>query len=485
MEVHYAHLLNEGEIHANGGNGGHGGAGGHSRCDELRYPSRLTQRCEYGAPSCGNGGTGLESDCGDHCEAGTPDAEDGDPGAPGEDGHTVLLRDCNCNDAADDEDIATGVSEDCQPNDVPDECDIAESTSEDCNINIVPDECELPGDPDCNDNGILDECDLIFTASSPQLTPIGDGSPQGFTVFFPPQAVSDVTLLFTAVADLGGSNEYIDVDINGVPVGSVFRSSAHDCPDLRDVATLSIAADAYNNAVAGGHAVIAMVASSDVDADLCDDPPSWITTSVAYTTDERDCNENGIPDECEVPNLIEAWSVGIHDPSGGFPGGDIAFAIDLTTGLAEPRLQNEAEMWFRLTFDGEASPCYFTVTVSPDPGLTPSLAAGASADELLLSFNGTFPTGRYEITLSDAAQGGRSFPICYVQGDVNCSGDATGLDLGAIQNPSNWNKTLEEGASPRADVNRDGQVTGLDLGQVQSPTSWNQPVPPLTCTCLD
>jgi hypothetical protein len=173
------------------------------------------------------------------------------------------------------------------------------------------------------------------------------------------------------------------------------------------------------------------------------------------------------------PTLTAADSVGAHTGSG-----DIAFPIDLTTGMVEPRVQGGGELWVNLTFDQDVDAGSLVVSISPDPGVGFGLSAGAASNQAELRYDADVPTGRYEVTVA-----GTMFPICYAKGDVNCSGDATGLDLGAIQSPSNWNKTLAEGANPRADVNRDGQATGLDLGQVQSPTSWNQPVPPLTCTC--
>lgn len=56
-------------------------------------------------------------------------------------------------------DFVSGV--DCNNNGVPDYLDIAGGTSADCNGNFVPDECDLAGGlgTDCNSNGILDECE--------------------------------------------------------------------------------------------------------------------------------------------------------------------------------------------------------------------------------------------------------------------------------------------------------------------------------------
>jgi C1A family cysteine protease len=88
-------------------------------------------------------------------------------------------RDCNRNGIPDDCDISAGTSldcnnngipdeceEDCNGNGVPDDCDVAAGTSLDCNNNGIPDECE----EDCNGNGIPDECDLY----PPTVIPVED-----------------------------------------------------------------------------------------------------------------------------------------------------------------------------------------------------------------------------------------------------------------------------------------------------------------------
>jgi len=53
------------------------------------------------------------------------------------------LVDCNGNGTQDACDIASGTSADCNTNRVPDECDIASGLSQDCNANGVPDDCEV------------------------------------------------------------------------------------------------------------------------------------------------------------------------------------------------------------------------------------------------------------------------------------------------------------------------------------------------------
>ncbi len=185
----------------------------------------------------------------------------------------------------------------------------------------------------------------------------------------------------------------------------------------------------------------------------------------------------------DPPQLMESYSVARHSASGAYPGGYVELSIDLEHGLVEPREQDATEMSLRMVFDGRVAVDDFTVTVTPDPGISPTISAGATHTELVLTFDGTFPTGKYEYSLDSESGPSQVFAVCYSQGDVNCSGDTTGLDLAVIQGPANWNLDLSAAADPRADVNRDGEVTGTDLAKVQSPAFWNRPVPPLDCAC--
>jgi hypothetical protein len=188
--------------------------------------------------------------------------------------------------------------------------------------------------------------------------------------------------------------------------------------------------------------------------------------------------------EYMFPVVLEAFSVAEHAASGGYAGGNVEFQIDLVNGLCEPRNQfATGEIWIRIHFNQQVDVDDLGVTIDPDPGVSYSLqyVPGMAADKTGLHFDAKVPTGRYTITFD----GDSSFPICFAPGDVNCSGDATGLDLAAVTSPTNWNRDLSQGADPRADVNRDGQVTGLDLAFITSPPVWNQPEPPLDCGCAE
>ena len=171
--------------------------------------------------------------------------------------------------------------DDCNVNGVPDVCDIYDGTSEDCNSNGVPDECELES----------------VSVTSPSLSPIGFASSQSFTAYGMPRAVGNVTLTFEAIADLSVSSEYIDVYINGVWVGRVFESGAHDCPSTPDTDQIVVPMADYNE-VSCRTVVVDLVASGSVDPGLCSDPASYITVAIEYAAD-NDGNDNGVPDQCE------------------------------------------------------------------------------------------------------------------------------------------------------------------------------------------
>ncbi|MCH7701320.1 MAG: hypothetical protein IID37_06500, partial [Planctomycetes bacterium] len=215
-------------------------------------------------------------------------------------------RDCNTNLIDDDSEIADGNGSDCDANGVLDECDLAGGMGSDCNGNALLDQCDLAEgtSADCNENDLPDECDVttFYSSISDELTPIGDGFPQSFTVLSPPVALSEVELTFSAIGDLDVSTEFVDIDINGVAVGTVFELDGHQCPADPDVDTLIVTAAVYNDAVDGGNAVITMVASSDVTAGLCAE--EFISAAVSYQATVEsfspDCNDNGFPDECDL-----------------------------------------------------------------------------------------------------------------------------------------------------------------------------------------
>ena len=121
----------------------------------------------------------------------------------------------------------------------------------------MPDELDLQGGP--------------FVASSPLYTPFDVATSASFTLVSPPTAGSTVTIMVVAAGDFGEPlvvNEYIDVLVNGTFVGLLEWPESVDCDDqVSGVVTLS--ASAYNALVAGGNAVITLVAGPSVNVGQC------------------------------------------------------------------------------------------------------------------------------------------------------------------------------------------------------------------------
>lgn len=154
---------------------------------------------------------------------------------------------------------------------------------------------------DCDNNNVPDIAESFFADSSEPLGSIGNGSSQTHTIITPPAADSDVIMTFTARADLSSTAEFIDVNVNGNNVGRVFDSNAGDCPGTPEFEELIVPAATWNAAVAGGNADIQMVATSDVNPNLCDGS-SYVTVSTRYNlaSSFADCDLNGTADACQL-----------------------------------------------------------------------------------------------------------------------------------------------------------------------------------------
>ncbi len=173
----------------------------------------------------------------------------------------------------------------------------------DCNGNGIDDTIDITSgtSQDCNENGRPDECDLQppFAATSIDYTPLVTGVAHAFTLTSPPDATGNVTLQFRAAGDLGASQEFVDVNINGTPIGVLFDdASTPECPNIVND-QLVISAATYNAAKAGGNAVINIVPNSQVSPTSCS-IATFITVTVTYSGPVSvDLNGNQVPDECE------------------------------------------------------------------------------------------------------------------------------------------------------------------------------------------
>ncbi len=248
-----------------------------------------------------------------------------------------FIMDCNDNGVGDSEDISLGYSDDCDGDGVPDECqpggdqdcdedgesDMCELFlgASDCNANLVPDSCELDAGTafDCDGNGVLDECDLEpvpWSHDSGVLSPIGIDSPQSYVITDPPVAETDVTLTVTALANLGGSSEYLRLYVNGVQVGTVFDDEREDCTEDQDQLTVSLAN--WVAAAGAGDVTVTVETSVFVQTYGCSPDDTWVTVTTSYgePSDVPDLNDNGVPDVCERGDMNCDDSINFDDIDG-------------------------------------------------------------------------------------------------------------------------------------------------------------------------
>ena len=345
----------------------------------------------------------------------------------------------------------------------------------DCNANGVPDECDIESgsSADCNSDGLPDECEFVprFIAASGPLVPIGAESPQSFIVESAPIATSDVTLSLEAVADLGASFEWIDVDVNGSFLGSVFIDTADDdCPGLPSVDGFIVEQDTFNDAVAGGDATINLVPTADVDGDLCLE--SFISVVLEYEIGplSPDCNANGVLDECETDCNSNTIPDDCDVDGGTSPDcneNGIPDECDVESGTSDDCDSDGTpdECQLDCNENGVADPCDIAGGTSED------CAANGIPDECETDCNENGTPDECDIT------GGSSLD-CNVNdipdeceedvcpGDVNADCEIDPLDSGFILARFGCSYPEDGENCLAADANGDGIVDPLDVGFV-------------------
>lgn len=267
----------------------------------------IPDACELddGAADCDD--NGVPDECDQECGVnGIPDVCEADCNLNGlADDCDILFGfsdDCNENTMPDSCDIVDGRSADCQPNGVPDECDTRDRET-DCNYNDIPDVCDIDDatSEDCQLNGVPDECEVgfVFSSMSGNLSPIDSDHPQSHRFPRPPPAHGDVALTVAASADLSRTSEYLDISINGFPVGRVFGSGGEDCSVPPNIDMLVVSPLTFNSVVDGVDAIIGILPSVGLDVGICSE--TFVSVSISYDAIpmNADCNDNHCPDECE------------------------------------------------------------------------------------------------------------------------------------------------------------------------------------------
>jgi hypothetical protein len=228
--------------------------------------------------------------------------------------------DCNSSQLPDSCDIATGTSTDADANGVPDECQA------DCNLNNLPDSWEISTGrvPDYNADGIPDNCQgaVMVDATTDNLGAPSAIDARSFDFVDLPDAESSVTLAIDVRGDLNGTNEWIDISLNGGAPRRFFDVGGNDCPLTPDRATITLTRSEFASLVqATGVLQVRMTCPPTVDSSEC--KPSGLTEfrlqyvgiaqkngdcngnhrlDVAETHDGTtpDCNTNSVPDSCDI-----------------------------------------------------------------------------------------------------------------------------------------------------------------------------------------
>jgi len=300
--------------------------------------------CELGYNDCNH--NGVPDDC-DVASGTSPDCNSN--GKPDEcDVAAGTSPDCNSNGVPDECDVASGFSPDCNLNAVPDECDVADCDGalwcRDCQGDGIPDGCQLPTGPGAPgrdallwDDGTSEDafgliinaelCWMVhFTAPYPGAvaavmtcfgTPLYPGNSgvsagQPFRVFVwsDPNGDGDphdAVFLGEATGAVNGAS--IDTDmfqsvLLNVPVsGSFFVGASIVTPAARYPAPMDENGVQYNAAWVAFdtvpfnphhiHNLFNMAAQGQ--------PCNWLLRAQAFfIPPPNDCNENDIPDECDI-----------------------------------------------------------------------------------------------------------------------------------------------------------------------------------------
>jgi murein tripeptide amidase MpaA len=241
-----------------------------------------------------------------------------------------LFADCNANGIWDPQDLDAGTSQDCNANGVPDECEPGGTTdcnnngwidlceiysgiSPDCNENRVPDDCDIAAgtSQDCQPNGIPDECDLL-----PPSTAQAQDFCANAQIVCPPGTYVGTTVGATndGAASCGLSGTTADVWYYYRPYGS----------GLLEVSLCGSAYDTVLSVHTGCPGLPSNQLACSDDDPACGNQSRlivpvqhgqeyWIRISGhggavgSFTLSvvgpacnfSRECNDNGIPDECE------------------------------------------------------------------------------------------------------------------------------------------------------------------------------------------
>ncbi|AXA36325.1 MAG: immune inhibitor A [Candidatus Sumerlaea chitinivorans] len=185
--------------------------------------------------------------------------------------------------------IPDDCEEDCNSNGIVDDVDLTRGISQDCNSNNIPDECEVT-------DQFVFQWRFDPTVAEEFTTKIVT-----LTGGLPPLASTPVKLHFYGYGLYGRRAENsIDVYINNSNFGSVQLPLAQS-PCGYGFSDLVLEANAYNGALNFTQNLLKLIPGESISP-RCESSFLEVTLSYGYSTLAKDCNGNGVPDECDLGN---------------------------------------------------------------------------------------------------------------------------------------------------------------------------------------
>ena len=185
---------------------------------------------------------------------------------------------------------------DCNENLIPDECDLSEGVSRDCNSNGLLDECE-----DCNGNGVPDDCDLECTSEECAAC-FGED----FRGEFGHEAIAGCTGVYEGTFESTSKGTIMGTFSATLTPQGVFAHSlvSNDAqiPPVDGIGSVQNDGSIFGTAPGA-------VIFGQMNLDECTATGDWTVIGVGFGSwsasrvaliCSADCNENAIPDECDV-----------------------------------------------------------------------------------------------------------------------------------------------------------------------------------------
>lgn len=210
---------------------------------------------------------------------------------------------------------------DCDGDGTPDACAIDAGDVPDCNRNGIPDACDIAaGSEDCNANGIPDTCEVANTlvAESDRFEYVGSAIERSFLIETVAPAAGDVLIEGDGRGDFESPDEFVRVEVGGVPVGAIF-TRVGNCVNSGADDELIVPMAEWNSIIDGATSVIVRLVPTDtVDTLACGEPVSFMEFVVSYpVAGLNDADMDNIPDGCSKllcpADLDESLEVNLVD----------------------------------------------------------------------------------------------------------------------------------------------------------------------------